>query len=80
MMKKEGFHFLDLKGRKFVKAFLGRIYGKQEVWLPHHRHGQLTFQSLKNLYPDLCFTLDMYKFKCESCELLKIHLVTFFSK
>lgn len=50
---------------------------KSEIWLWHRRMGHASFGYMKKLFPNLFTNLDVSSFKCEVCELAKIHRASF---
>ena len=51
--------------------------GKSEIWLWHRRQGHASFGYMKKLFPSLFANFDVSSFKCDVCELAKIHRASF---
>ena len=55
----------------------GTQKNKAEIWLWHQCMRHTSFGYLKKLFPSLFANLDMSVFKCDVCELAKIHRASF---
>ena len=50
---------------------------KSKILLWHRRLGQASFGYMKKLFPNLFANFDVSSFKCDVCELAKIHRASF---
>ena len=76
---REGLYYLNPKASKSNQAYVSKAAEEKEreIWLLHFRYGNLNFISIKTIFPDLFFNVDLSKFQCQICELSKNHQVPF---